>query len=572
MEENYKLCSSTEHEKETIALSFCPKCDIYMCKKCEISHSKLLKKHEVFLLGKDNNEIFTGFCKEKNHQKELEFFCKNHNQLCCAACISKIKGEGNGQHTDCDIVFIKEILDEKRNKLKENIKMKKQKKKCSLKEHLEIDAISFCQICKIYMCNKCDNIHSSLFEKHNTHKTNKENEIFTEFCKEKNHSSKLNYFCKNHNQLCCSSCLCKLNKIGDGQHKDCDVCYIEDIKEEKKNKLKENIKCLEELQNKFNESIESLKKIFQNIEKDKEDLKLEIQNIFTKIRTTLNDREDELLSEVDNLFNTKYFHEDIIKKGEKLQKQIKISLEKGKLIDKEWDNNNLYSYINDCINIENSIKNINIINESINKCNINNKIKFKFEPNENQLDDFLKIIKLFGKINFNKYSLREFPNNINEERKYIITGEKKNILTKTGTDGWRGTICENELDKSIEEHKWKIKILKTKCKNIMVGVAPKDYNFNIYNYNKCGWYLYCLDSPPKLWSGPSYNYQGLNTNLSGVNNEIVVVMNMKKRTLKFIINNEDKGDSYTNIPIDKPLFPAIELYNKDDSVEIIELD
>ena len=47
-------------------------------------------------------------------------------------------------------------------------------------------------------------------------------------------------------------------------------------------------------------------------------------------------------------------------------------------------------------------------------------------------------------------------------------------------------------------------------------------------------------------------------------------MNMEKRTLKFIINNEDKGDSYTNIPIDKPLFPAVMLYHINDSVEIIE--
>ena len=47
-------------------------------------------------------------------------------------------------------------------------------------------------------------------------------------------------------------------------------------------------------------------------------------------------------------------------------------------------------------------------------------------------------------------------------------------------------------------------------------------------------------------------------------------MNMKKRTLKFIINNEYKGDSYTNIPIDKPLFPAVLLYNQNDSVEISE--
>ena len=47
-------------------------------------------------------------------------------------------------------------------------------------------------------------------------------------------------------------------------------------------------------------------------------------------------------------------------------------------------------------------------------------------------------------------------------------------------------------------------------------------------------------------------------------------MNMKKRTLKFIINNEDKGESYTDIPIDKPLYPAVCLDNKDDSVEITE--
>ena len=47
---------------------------------------------------------------------------------------------------------------------------------------------------------------------------------------------------------------------------------------------------------------------------------------------------------------------------------------------------------------------------------------------------------------------------------------------------------------------------------------------------------------------------------------------MKKRTLKFIINNEDKGDSYTDIPIDKPIFPAVILYKTNDSVEILEIE
>ena len=399
----------------------------------------------------------------------------------------------------------------------------------------------------------------------------KDDEIFTGFCKEKNHCNRLEYFCKTHNQLCCVACLCKLNEKGEGQHKDCDVCYIEKIKEEKKNKLKENIKYLDDLQNEFNENIKALKEIFQNIEKAKEKLKVNIQNIFTKIRNIINEREDKLLLEVDNIYNTKFFDEDIIKKGEKLPKQIKSSIQKGKLIDKEWDNNNLHSYINDCINIENHIKDINKIKKNFNKCNMNDKMNIEFYPKADQLNNFLDSIKLFGKISYNKYTLRECPKNIKEIRKFIITGDYRNIITKTGTDNYySGTICENELDTSIEEHKWKIKILKTKNKYILVGVTQKNFDFNKANYDTCGFYLNCIYSPPILYSGPPFNYNGFTTNLSGINNEIVLIMNMKKRTLKFIINNEDKGDSYINIPIDKLLFPAIILFNKDDSVEICE--
>ena len=156
-----------------------------------------------------------------------------------------------------------------------------------------------------------------------------------------------------------------------------------------------------------------------------------------------------------------------------MPKQIKVSLEKGKIIDKEWDNDNLYSYINDCINIENNIKNINIINDNVNKYKKNNKIKIEFSPKEASLNKFLESLNSFGKIYYvNKYSFKECPENINNDRIYTLSGENKNIITKTGTNGeWMGTICEYELDKSIEEHKWKNKILKTNCKYIMVGFA-----------------------------------------------------------------------------------------------------
>ena len=119
---------------------------------------------------------------------------------------------------------------------------------CSAKKHHENEAISYCQICKLYLCNKCEKLHSDLFENHNQSKIeNNFAEIFTGFCNIKNHFEKLEFFCKDHNQLCCGLCITKIKGKQYGEHADCDVCFIENIKEEKKSKLKDNIKCLEEL-------------------------------------------------------------------------------------------------------------------------------------------------------------------------------------------------------------------------------------------------------------------------------------------------------------------------------------
>ena len=105
MEIKNRKCSNKEHE-QIEAIVYCRKCEIYMCNKCENIHSKLCQNHQVFNLEKEIGEIFTGFCKEENHNDELEYFCKTHNQLCCAACIAKIKKKENGKHKDCDVCII----------------------------------------------------------------------------------------------------------------------------------------------------------------------------------------------------------------------------------------------------------------------------------------------------------------------------------------------------------------------------------------------------------------------------------------------------------------------------------
>ena len=72
-----------------------------------------------------------------------------------------------------------------------------------------------------------------------------------------------------------------------------------------------------------------------------------------------------------------------------------------------------------------------------------------------------------------------------------------------------GAICVNQLGKS-KECIWKIKVMKTKNYEIMIGVAPIDFDFNSSLYNKCGWYYYIKNNT--LYSCPPYNYRNKYSN------------------------------------------------------------
>ena len=142
--------------------------------------------------------------------------------------------------------------------------------KCSSKKHSNADAVYYCPQCKIYICRKCENFHSDLFISHNIYNLDNDSEnIFTEFCKEDNHSEKLLYFCKTHNQLCCAKCICKIKGEGNGQHSECEINLLKDIKDIKKNKLNENIKYLEEISKNINSTIKELKTLFGKINENK---------------------------------------------------------------------------------------------------------------------------------------------------------------------------------------------------------------------------------------------------------------------------------------------------------------
>ena len=115
----------------------------------------------------------------------------------------------------------------------------------------------------------------------------------------------------------------------------------------------------------------------------------------------MNEREDKLLLDLDILFANSPINEKKLKEFEKLQNEIKVSLDKGKQIDNEWSNNEdekINFFINECIRIENNIKNVQLLSENIKELNDKN-INAKFFPEEeNDINMFINGINKFGEI------------------------------------------------------------------------------------------------------------------------------------------------------------------------------
>ena len=105
-------------------------------------------------------------------------------------------------------------------------------------------------------------------------------ELFTGFCTEENHqANKLEHFCKTHNKLCCILCI-----GNNSQHKNCNICIIDDIKEEKKANLENNFKSLEKISNDIKETMNKIKETNEKMEEQKNELKTKIMKIMTNIR------------------------------------------------------------------------------------------------------------------------------------------------------------------------------------------------------------------------------------------------------------------------------------------------
>ena len=109
---------------------------------------------------------------------------------------------------------------------------------------------------------------------------------------------------------------------------------------------------------------------------------------------------------MDKKFEENFGNKDIIKEGEKLFCKIKLSLEKGKLLENEWnDNNKLSSIISSCIKIEDNVKYINIIDNNIKKWRLDKYLNIEYHIKKEDFDILINSIKTIGKLKdiYDKY-------------------------------------------------------------------------------------------------------------------------------------------------------------------------
>ena len=102
-----------------------------------------------------------------------------------------------------------------------------------------------------------------------------------------------------------------------------------------------------------------------------------------------------------------------------LYKKIDSSIKKEKFIQNDW-NYNYLECINECINIENHIKDIYNFSDILKKCKLNRKVIIGFSSDENSFNNIIKSFGNISKIFHYIYELKECPPDLDEDRIYSL--------------------------------------------------------------------------------------------------------------------------------------------------------
>ena len=150
-------------------------------------------------------------------------------------------------------------------------------------------------------------------------------------------------------------------------------------------------------------------------------------------------------------------------------------------------------YINECINIENNIKDINKVNESIKKCRNDDNIEIKFNYEE-QSKSFFEDIKKFGKIQVFDHNISFDSNIVNKDKdknkQETIINWIKQKTNKNKINLEKIFVMSINVGTSKDFHKYcdnkgpTLTIVKTTKNKIFGGFTPLNWDDSGVKYDK----------------------------------------------------------------------------------------
>lgn len=395
-----------------------------------------------------------------------------------------------------------------------------------------------CLECKSYMCPDC--IASSYHPAHHFVDLPESQCPF--------HPGKpLDMYCIEHGTPCCSEC------VHEDKHSACQVVAVHGTQEI------QPPKTLVEAGQKAEDALDSLQKMYDEMSQKKGELLNQIRGFFDRVKAEICSREVKLLTDVERCWEEKYDCSDIIQQASERVEHARSIIGS--------ENRNAQQSHTEMDTLARVLKDICDKTEQVAK----RPFELEFASN---FEDIKTKIETLGSVGY-RCRFKPCPSVIAANKKYVVSGrDGGEIATKVEVHGcWSAVIGDTAIPMIGRKiTRWAFKPVNIKDGLMMVGVAPASIDLNEdLPHMTCGWYFYCKDA--SLYSNPYARQRTLKykkwSDAVKVSNEVGVVVDAENRTISFVVANECLGPSYVDIPIDKPLVPAVCLYGINDSVEIL---
>ena len=175
------------------------------------------------------------------------------------------------------------------------------------------------------------------------------------------------------------------------------------------------------------------------------------------------------------------------------------------------------------------------------------------------------------------------PSTVKRKRAYAVDDQRGRVATAcTSVDGDEHcTVLGAAPFIAGCTTRWEVRILKSRGNNgnlIYVGVAPADMSQDNEKSISHGWFFSCYKSalfsgkPQNFWC-KEYGPRKTNGEYVHTGDSVCASMDMSIGSLSFSLKGNstvsDLGVAFECIPLDKPLVPAVIMFNCGDAVEFI---